>query len=174
MSMVIVCLIGLFNLLGESTWLQQCSIMGIIPNLSLILVVYWAFLQGSDRGRRLGLWVGLLQDILFCQVIGFYGLVYYAIGHVCGYFNKDFYRGHFILPLSVLVGADLLYGLIQYMIYCFFDGDLNIGFYLLHRILPEICYTALVGLPLYPVIRLLSHGTKRIDYWLQSGKDKEA
>lgn len=163
MSMILVFLIGFLNLLGEATWLRSLTIINIAPNLSLILVVVWGILQGNTRGRILGMWIGLLQDILFCRFIGFYALIYYLLGHFSGYFNKDFYQENFLLPLAVVVVSDLIYGLLQYLIYHFFLGDLQIGYYFLHRILPEVCYTALVCLPLYPLLRLLSHGMKRID-----------
>lgn len=174
MSAFIVGVLGLLNLLGEATWLRRLAIVTITPNLSLILIVFWAILNGSEKGRRLGIWIGLLQDFMFCDVIGIYGLLYYIIGHFSGYFNKDFYRGHFILPLVVVIGADLLYGIFQYFIYCFFSGDLYFGFYLLHKILPEVCYTALVSVPLYPLVRLLHRGTKKLDDLIQSGKDRKA
>lgn len=173
MSMLVICLIGLLTLLAEATWLHQVAVFGIMPNLSLILVVFWGMLQGSERGRRLGLWMGLLQDFLFCEVIGFYGLVYYLLGHFSGYLKRDFDKRHYILPLAVVSGADFLYGLLHYGIYYFFAGNLNIGFYLKLKILPEMCYTALISLPLYLLLYLLSKGLDRLEGWLKSGKEKE-
>ncbi len=173
MSMLIICIIGMFTLLFEATWLRQVAIFEIAPNLSLILVVFWSILQGSERGRRLGLWVGLLQDFLFCKVIGFYGLLYYLFGHICGYFKRDFYKGHYILPFIIVSTADLIYGLLHYVFYCFFQGNLNLGFYFQEKILPEMFYTALISLPLYLVLYLLSQGLERLEGFLKSGKEKE-
>ena len=173
MSRIIVVVIGLVNLLGEATWLHRVAIFDIVPNLSMILIVFWGILQGGEHGRRLGLVVGLLQDILFCRVIGFYGLVYYLIGHISGFFNRDFDKRHFILSLTVVAAADLAYGILHYLIYCFFQGNLDIGYYFMRRVLPEVCYTALISVPLYPLARLLSRAINGIDRWLQSGKDKE-
>ena len=173
MSMLIICIIGMFVLLLEATWLRQVAIFEIAPNLSLILVVFWSILQGSDRGRRFGLWIGLLQDFLFCKVIGFYGLVYYVLGHVCGYFKRDFYKGHYILPFLIVSAADLIYGMLHYVFYGFFQGKLNIGFYLQEKILPEMFYTALISLPFYLVLYLLSRGLEHFERFLKSGKEKK-
>lgn len=170
MSSLILYLIGFFCLISEATWLHRAAILDIMPNLTLILVVYWGILQGSQKGRRLGLWMGLLQDLLFCRAVGFYGMLYYGFGHISGYLNHDFYQGHFILPLTAVTGLDLVYGLLHYLIFCFFQGDLNIGFYWQQRIIPEICYTAMISVPLYPLMRLLSKSITRMDLWLKSGK----
>ena len=172
MSMMLVGILGFLNLMIEATWLHRVAIFEITPNLSLILVVFWGILQGSQRGRRLGLWIGLLQDFLFCRVLGYYGLVYYLLGHVSGFFNKDFYQGHYILPITVVAGADFIYGLIQYFIFGFLTGDLAFGVHMVRRILPEVCYTTMVSLPLYPLNRLASYGIRQLDRWIQSRKGK--
>ncbi len=173
MSMLIICLIGMLTLLFEATWLHQVAIFEITPNLSLILVVFWGILQGCERGRRLGLWMGLLQDFLFCKVIGFYGLIYYLLGHVCGYLKQDFHKGHFILPLIIVSAADFIYGLLHYIFYYFFQGNLNIGFYMKEKILPEMFYTALISLPIYLLVHLLSYGLNCMDHFLTGRKERE-
>ena len=173
MSTIVIFIIGLLTLLLEATWLHQVAIFEIMPNMSLILVVFWGILQGCSRGRKFGLWIGLLQDILFCDVIGFYGLIYYLFGHISGYFHQDFSKGHYILPLAVVSGADLLYGLLHYIVYFFFSGNLDIAFYLKQKIVPEVCYTTLISLPIYFLLYLLSQGLGKIDGWFKKGKEKE-
>ena len=172
MSMLIICIIGMLTLLLEATWLHQVAIFEITPNLSLLLVVFWGILQGSERGRRLGLWMGLLQDFLFCKVVGFYGLIYYLLGHFCGYYKQEFYKGHYILPFIIVSGADFFYGLLHYVFYYFFQGNLNIGFYLQEKILPEMFYTALISLPIYFLLYLLSKGFNCLEGWFKRGKEK--
>ena len=163
MSQLLAGVIGFLLLLGEGTWLHYAELASITPNLTLIFVVLWGLLKGSRRGRYLGLALGLLQDFLFCRYIGFYGMVYYLLGHSSGYFQKDFYQSHAILPLLIVAGADLIYGFLQYLVYCFFAGDLAIVYYLLHRILPEMCYTAMISVILYPLVCWLSRMTEKID-----------
>lgn len=147
---------------AEATVLRGVALRGIVPNLSLILVVSYASLRGSQGGRCLGLFIGLVQDILFFSTVGFYGLLYYLIGFFSGFFCRDFNRGSYPLLLGVIAGADFLYGVINYIFLCLFKGDLHIGYYLLHRILPELCYTALAALPLCGLTALLNAGIERL------------
>lgn len=168
---IILGLIGLLTILFESTCLHHIALLDIQPNLSLILVVFWGILQGSEKGRRLGLWIGLIQDFLFCQIVGFYGLIYYLLGHCCGLLKQDFYKGHCILPLAIVSAADFLYGILHYIFYQFFQGNLNLIFYLQKKILPEMFYTALISLPIYLLLRLLSRGLTHIKSWRSSGKE---
>ena len=168
---IIMGLIGLLTVLFESTCLHHVSIFEIQPNLSLILVVCWGILQGNETGRRFGIWIGLLQDFLFCKIVGFYGLIYYLLGHCCGYFKQDFHKGHFILPIVIVSVADFLYGIIHYVFYQFFQGNLDFTFYLQKTILPEMFYTSLISLPIYVGMRLLSRGFIHIKSLRNSGKE---
>ena len=173
MSTFFICFIGMLAVLLEATWLHQVAIFETIPNLSIILVVHWSILQGCVRGRRLGLWIGLLEDFLFHKIVGFYSLFYYLLGHLCGLMKRDFSKGHFILPLMIVTAADLFYGLLHYMLYGFFQGNLNLGFYLKNRILPEMFYSAIVSLPIYFILLILSKYLDRIKVAISGRKEKE-
>lgn len=168
---IILGLIGLLIILFESTCLHHIALLDIQPNLSLIFVVFWGILQGSEHGRRFGLWMGLLQDFLFCKIIGFYGLLYYLIGHCCGYFKQDFHKGHFILPLIIVAAVDFIYGILHYIMHHFLRGNLNFVFYLREKILPEMFFTALISVPFYLLIRLLSSCLDHMKTWRKSGKE---
>ncbi|MDD7729073.1 MAG: rod shape-determining protein MreD, partial [Clostridia bacterium] len=70
-------------------FLLQCTVMDLIsigsitPNLMLVLCVS----MGLMRGRKSGLWVGffsgLLVDLFYGSLFGFYALVYMYTGFLC-------------------------------------------------------------------------------------------
>lgn len=164
MSMLLICFIGILVVVLEATWLHQVAIFEIIPNLSLIFVVHWSILRGSINGRQFGLWIGFLEDFLFHEIVGFYGLIYYLLGHLCGRMKHDFYKGHYILPLFIVMVADFVYGLLHYLLHCFLQGKLNFGYYVVNKILPELFYSAIISLPIYFILFLISK-------WLEHAKE---
>ena len=172
MSMLLICFIGTFVVLLEATWLHQVAIFEIIPNFSLIFVVHWSILQGSVRGRRFGLWIGLLEDFLFHKIVGFYGLIYYLLGHLCGWMRRDLYKGHYILPLIIIAVADFVYGVLHYLLYCFLQGNLDFGFYVINKILPEMFYSTIVSLPVYFLLLLFSKSLERIKKATKGGREE--
>ena len=173
MSMLLICFIGMMVVLLEATWLHQVAIFEIVPNLSLILIVHWGLLQGSARGRRLGLWIGLLEDFLFHKVVGFYGLIYYLLGHLCGLLKRDFYKGHYILPLLLVAAGDFIYGILHYLLLYFLQGNLHFAFYLTNKILPEMFYSAVCSVPIYFLLFTLSKCLEKIKNATQRRKENE-
>ncbi|MCF0136510.1 MAG: rod shape-determining protein MreD [Lachnospiraceae bacterium] len=162
-SALIFSFLGWLCVLSESTWLHALKAGGVIPCLSLISVISCGILLKSEKGRLVGLITGLIQDLLFCRVLGFYACIYYLIGHAAGYLSRDMSRDLLILPVLLVPAADLLLGFLQYLIYGFFSGDLAFGSHLLHTILPEMVYSTLITLILYPLWRLLSQFTHFLD-----------
>lgn len=158
MRSLIMGLVALLCVGVESTVLPGIALRGIIPNLSLILVVSYAALRGSQSGRCLGLFIGLIQDVLYFTTIGFYGLIYYLIGQLCGYFCRDVNRENYVLPLAVILAADILYCFVNYVFLYLLKGELQIGYFFLRRALPEISYTGLAALPAYALVNLLNKG----------------
>ena len=154
-SLLISSFIGLLILLFESSTLHALSLNGVMPNLTLMFIIFYSVLNGKEKGRRLGLILGLLQDLLFCPVLGFYGLLFFFLGHFAGFLTSDLTDTDLLIPLSLLALSDLIYGLISYLIYGFLQGNIHFFAFLTHRILPELIYTLILGIILFPLPRLL-------------------
>jgi rod shape-determining protein MreD len=73
----------------QSTVLARMTILGVIPQLVLIVVVSLAYLDGERVGVVSGFTGGLLQDLLLPQSIdGLTALVYTLIGYGVGYLRQ--------------------------------------------------------------------------------------
>ena len=122
---------------------------------------------GEDRAL-IGFFCGLLVDIFFASVIGFYALLYMYIGYMNGKFAAIFYPQDIKLPVALILCSDFLYGIGCYVILFLLRGRFEFTYYLLHIILPEIVYTIAVTLLLYPLILWINTGLERSE--LRSGK----
>lgn len=139
-------------------FLLQCTVFptlsfgGIVPNLLIVLTASFGFMRGERSGLIIGFISGLLIDIFFGEVIGFYALLYMYIGYTNGKFNRIFYPEDIKLPIVLIIGSDLFYGICCYILMFFMRARFHIGYYFAHVILPEIVYTIVITLFLYPVI----------------------
>ncbi len=69
----------------QSTLLARLTLLGVIPQLVLVVVVCLAYLDGPRVGVVLGFAGGLLQDLLLPQsIIGLTALVYTLLGYGVG------------------------------------------------------------------------------------------
>ena len=155
-------------------FLLQCTVFhvlafgGIVPNLLIVLTASFGFMRGEKTGLLIGFFCGILVDIFFGNTIGFYALLYMYIGYMNGKFSAIFYPQDIKLPIALILGSDCFYGLVCYVIMFLLRSRFEFGYYFVHIILPEIVYTIVVTIFLYPLILWINTGLERSD--LRSGK----
>ncbi len=141
----------------QCTVFQNLTLASIKPNLLLIVTASYGFLRGSKEGMFLGFFSGLLIDIQFGTIIGFYALVYLVIGYINGMFQKMYYDDNIKLPLCLIAGSEFVYGVTIYLFMFMLRSEFDFPYYLNHIIIPELIYTIVVTLGLYPLILFINH-----------------
>lgn len=136
----------------QTSLFPYLDIAGVTPNLLVVLVASIGFMRGKNEGIFIGFISGLLIDLFFSNVIGFYALIYSVIGFLNGFFTKEFMPEDIKLPVVLIVGSDFVLNLFVYFITFMFRGDFNFYFYLVKIIVPEIVYTLLISIFLYLLI----------------------
>lgn len=136
----------------QSTLFQILSFASISPNLLIVVTSSFGFMRGRKEGMWIGFFSGLLLDIFFGSVIGFYALIYAYLGYVNGFFRKRFFPDDIKLPLILIATSDLSYNILVYLFLFFLRGRFRIDYYFLNIMLPELVYTILITIVLYFVI----------------------
>lgn len=141
----------------QCTLLHRLSIGSITPNLMLILAIS----MGLMRGRKSGLWVGffsgLLVDLFYGSLFGFYALIYMYIGYFGGYAHRFFYDDDIKVPMFLTAAGDLFYNLAVYGLQFLLRGRLGLRTYLYRIILPEMVYTVFLALLVYRIFRFINY-----------------
>ena len=140
----------------QTTIFQWFDFGGIVPNLMIILTASFGFMRGERTGLLFGFFCGLLVDIFFANVLGLNAMIYMYIGYTNGKFNRVFYPEDIKLPLILILLSDFTYGFIYYFVLFLMRGRFRLGYYFIHIILPEMVYTILITLLLYPLILWLN------------------
>ena len=147
----------------QTTTFQTLSFADIGPNLLIIVVSSFGFMRGRKEGMWIGFFSGLLLDIFFGSVIGFYALIYMYIGYINGFFRKIFFPEDIKLPMILISASDFGYSMLVYLFLFFMRGKFRFGYYLIHIIIPELVYTILVTLILYFVILKINQKLEAIE-----------
>ena len=147
----------------QSTVFQALSFASISPNLLIVVVSSFGFMRGRKEGMWIGLFCGLLLDIFFGDVFGFYTIVYMVIGYINGMFRKIFYPDDIKLPMMLIMGSDLVLGLIMYLLRFLPRKKVHFGYYLGHIIIPEMVYTLVITLGLYFVLLKINQHLEKIE-----------
>lgn len=141
----------------QSTIFQILQIANTSPNLLLIMTVAIGFMQGKKEGLFTGFICGLLIDLFYGNVFGFYALIYMYVGYGSGHFCDVYFEEDIRMPLILVAFADFFFGLAVYVMRFLFRGRTNFIGYLGKVIMPEIVYTVILTIILYKLIYLINH-----------------
>ena len=160
---IILFFIILCGFVFQTTLFQALSFGGISPNILIIITVSYGFMYGKKCGMVTGFLCGLLMDIFYGDVLGFYALVYLYIGAANGVFHSIFYQDDIKLPLVLILASDFVYSFTCYVLLYLLRSRFDIIFYLKHVILPDVVYTIFVTVFIYPCILLLNRTIDEIE-----------
>ncbi|MGI6079998.1 MAG: rod shape-determining protein MreD [Candidatus Avilachnospira sp.] len=157
-------LINILILLGAFT-VQTCvfpllPMFSAVPNLLLILTFSFGFIYGRKTGMLCGLAAGVLMDLFYTGPFGFYCLIFLYIGFFNGIFNKYYYNDFIQLPLILCAVNELIYNFYIYVLRFLVRGKLDIGYYFMNIVLPEMVFSLIFTLFLY---RVFLGANKRLD-----------
>lgn len=143
------------SMIIQNSVLNNIDIFHANINMVIPLIIVLAQILKNDTAAYVGLFLGLVEDILFTNFIGIRALSYYLIGYVISYrrFNisKDMKTGMmltFVLSVINVVIVNLIYLILQsnqvsiaLVTTCIVQGLLNIPIYiLLYKIVNKIMY----------------------------------
>ena len=136
----------------QSTIFQWISFGGIVPNILIILTSTYAIMRGDKVGLIMGFFCGLLADVFFGSFLGLNAIIYMYIGYLSGKFHQVFYPEDIKLPLIIIIVSDFVYGISIYIFMFLLRGRFDFSYYFKNIILPELVYTILVSLIIYPIL----------------------
>ena len=146
---------GLIILAGfflQNNLFAASSLLETTPNILLIITFSFGFIRGPIDGMLIGMLSGLLLDMFFGTSIGLTALVYLLVGYGNGILGRIYHAEFINMPLALCLFSDMGYNLCVFLFRFLVRGKLNIPAYALQIILPELIYTALLTLLLYPLL----------------------
>jgi len=139
----------------QTTVFPMLKISSIIPNILIILVSCSGFMQGDREGMFVGFACGLLLDVCSFDIFGFYTILYMLIGYLNGLLHNFFYLKDLKIPAIMIISSDLVCCLFTYFFLFLLRSRFDFGFYFVNIILPEMVYTLLVAVIIYPLLWII-------------------
>jgi rod shape-determining protein MreD len=152
-------LLGALALL-QSTLLPQVRVLGVQPDMVLLVIVAWSLLRGSEEGMLWALIGGLALDMLSSAHMGVNTLPLLLIGFLTGLWQRDIVRQDLLVPFLVIPIATILYQGAMVGLLKLFGWPGSWSASLRYAILP----TALVNTLLMPIVYVLMRRVHRRTY----------
>lgn len=153
---VAVALSVIFCFMLQTTLFKVWALAGISPNLLIIITSSVGFMRGKKEGMFAGALSGILIDLFCCDIFGLNSLIYLYVGYINGIFKKNFFPEDVRMPLILIGTSDLIYCGLTLIIRFVARGKIDILYYFMGIIMPELVYSVLVSLVMYRVILLVS------------------
>ncbi len=77
-------IIAFISFILQVTVFSKVNIFGANINIIIGLIICLSLILGSKSGAYTGLFIGLLEDLMFSNIIGIRALSYFLIGHIVG------------------------------------------------------------------------------------------
>lgn len=152
---IVAFLLILISFSLQTTVFQWISFGGIVPNILIILTATYGIMRGDRVGLIMGFFCGLLSDVFFGTFIGLNAIIFMYIGYLNGKFHQVFYEDDVKLPLGLIFASDIIYGFAYYSIMFLLRSRFDFSFYFINIILPEVIYTIVATLVIYPLLLLI-------------------
>lgn len=109
-------------LVVQSTWLEALAIHTVIPDLSLLAIVYLSFKNPGLEGQTIGFAAGLLQDGISAAPLGLHAFIKTAVAWVANLLSGKFYIDKVLMPALFGVVATILKAVYLLVLALFFPG----------------------------------------------------
>ena len=138
--------------LVETTWLDRINVAGALPNLTLLLVVYFALMEGEERAMATGVLGGLFQDVARNEVLGHNVLCLVVIGYAVGRLATRLITEHPAVKAGTVLSASLAHGLLHLTVFYVQNPGLAAVRHIVSAVVPAAFYTALCTPILFAVL----------------------
>lgn len=135
----------------QSTWLNYISFMSVIPDLSLLFIIYLAFHSRSIKGQSVGFVAGLIEDSISASPLGLNAFLKTSIAFFANLLSGKFYIDKILMPAVFAILATILKAVLTIILALFFKGKIQAYSFFSLILWIECAYNALAA----PVLFLL-------------------
>jgi len=128
----------------QTTWPDTLKLQEVLPDLSLLLVVYFAIVDGEERAMFTGVLGGIYQDVASSAVLGHHVLCLIVVGYVVGRFSTRLITEHPAVKAGLVLCASVLHGLLFTAILYVQQPDIRAMYTIVTSVIPGAFYTALL------------------------------
>ena len=162
MSKVLPPLLILLSFLISASVLPHFSI-GANFDIGLIIIICYGITKGEVKGAIFGFFAGLVYGILMANIAGFFALLGFIFGFVCGMFRENDDERSLIITILIVLGVVFAYQTMSFLGQAVLLGQLGFLQRLHTLVLPKTILTTALFIPIYMFMGFVRHRAKRVE-----------
>jgi rod shape-determining protein MreD len=138
--------------LVQTTWPDFLKIQEAVPDLTLLLVVFFGIIEGEERAMYTGLIGGIYQDVASNAVLGHHVICLVIVGYLVGRISVRLITEHPAIKVGLAFAAGFLSGTLFTFIQYVQQPDISATYQIVTSVVPSAFYTALLTPLLFLVL----------------------
>jgi rod shape-determining protein MreD len=145
----------------QSTVMTRITIIGVHPDLMLMVITSWSLLRGVQEGMLWALIGGVPMDLLASNRFGVHTLALLAVSFGSGFGERTVFRFEILMPILVIPLATLGYQLMIMGGLSLFGWPVLWGTYMTTVVFPSMLVNTICMPIVYLIVRVLHRRTYR-------------
>jgi len=144
-------LVVFINLILQTTIFPYIPILGVVPNISLLIVMTIALYKGRIYGGLISIVIGLMQDILFSPIIGLNAFIFFFAGYLIGLIENKLIKDNILIPIFLSIIGTIYYNFAYYIFMFFLSQEIEFLSFAKNILVVETIYNGLLAIPVYKI-----------------------
>jgi len=142
-------LIPFLSIFLESTLFARFTLRGVVPDLILIFVVFFAIINGSRTGFGYGFLCGLFEDLYLGRFIGMNALAKGLSAYLIGKLEVNVFKDNLMVGFGGVLLATVFNSILMLLLALITMPDLAIDKFILLDLSGQLVYNGLLSIPFY-------------------------
>lgn len=139
----------------QSTLLNKLALVGVKPDLILLVVVFLGLFKGPTAGAIVGFSAGLIYDLTSSSLFGMNALSLTLVGFLVGLTRTRVYGENIVVQVALVFTATLVSNILFFLLSAIFELSSPVGHGLGRIILPAVLYNICLTPPIFWGLRKL-------------------
>ena len=141
----------------QSNFFIWFKIVGVMPNLFILLILFIGLYSGKTIGAIYGIILGIFLDLFISKKIGITAISLGFIGILGGEFDKNFSKESRLTIVLMTIVATFIYEIACYILsYFIVNNSVQIRAFI-KILLIECFYNSIITIILYPIIQNMGY-----------------
>lgn len=139
----------------QATWPDMLKLQGVVPDLVLLMVVFFALVEGEERAMYTAVLGGIYQDVATNAVLGHHVFCLVVVAYGIGRMSNRLVTEHPAIKAGLVLMGGIVEGIIYVAILYVQNPGIGAMTMIIASAVPSAFYTAMLTPLAFPVLARL-------------------
>lgn len=149
MRYVLLAILPILAIFLQSTFFNTYTINGAVPDMVLVFAIFYALLNGGNKGALYGVFCGLLEDLYMGRFIGMNAVSKAVTAYIVGKLQGRVFEENVAVGIIGVIFGSIINAILLFILAFLFFPVFHIDRTIISNIFFQACYNILITTPIY-------------------------